>query len=266
VPGELHIAGVGLARGYRNQPGQTAAAFGPNPYGPPGSRMYRSGDVASRRSDGAVQYLGRVDHQLKVRGFRVEPGEVQAAVARHPGVREAVVTARADAQGDTRLVAYLVLAAEARAIASRSSSVSGGLRGDLHRFLASSLPAYMLPSAYVVIDDVPLSPTGKIDRSALPEPDLAEALLEDRFSGPQTPTEEAIAAMWARVLGLERVSRDDNFLEVGGHSLVAAQVVAQLRSKLGVRLPVRMLFEHPVLSEFAAAVDAANGAAAGAAR
>ena len=258
VPGELHIAGVGLARGYRNRPDLTAAAFVPNPHGPAGSRMYRTGDVAAYRRDGSLQYVGRIDHQVKVRGFRVELGEVEAAVARHPGIREAVVTVAGNDAADARLVAYLVLEAEARAIAGRSSS-SAGLRGDLHRFLAGTLPAYMLPGAYVVLDELPLTTSGKIDRGALPEPDAAPATLEDEFAGPTTPTEKAVAEIWAKVLDLERVARDDNFLEVGGHSLVAAQVMAQLRQRFGVRLPVRLLFEHPALSDFASAVDAAVG-------
>jgi amino acid adenylation domain-containing protein len=248
VPGELYVGGVGLACGYVNRPELTAERFLAHPFRhAPGARLYRTGDLARYLADGNLDYLGRADQQVKIRGARVELGEVEAALARYPGIRDTVVIADEDAAGQARLVAYLV-AAQSRASA-----------GELRRFLKKSLPDAMVPGSFVWLDALPLTPSGKIDRGALPEPDAAPATLEDEFAGPRTPTERAVAEIWAKVLDLERVARDDNFLEVGGHSLVAAQVMAQLRQRFGVRLPVRLLFEHPALSDFASAVDAAVG-------
>ncbi|WP_329430745.1 amino acid adenylation domain-containing protein [Streptosporangium sp. NBC_01495] len=249
VPGELYVGGTGLAHGYRGKPALTARSFMPDPYGPPGARLYRTGDLARYLPDGRLQYVGRVDHQVKIRGFRVEPAEIESAITRYPGVREAVVSVR-----DDRLVAYVVLDDASRIIADRS-----GLTGELHRFLQGSLPAYMLPSSYVTLDAMPLTSSGKVDRQALPEPGLDGGGDggDDDFDAPQTPTEQTIAAIWAEVLKLRRIAREDDFLEIGGHSLVAAQVITRVRERFAVNVPIRVLFENPVLADFAEAVDGA---------
>ncbi|MEU8386018.1 amino acid adenylation domain-containing protein [Streptosporangium sp. NPDC048865] len=248
VPGELYVGGTGLAHGYRGRPALTAQSFMPDPYGPPGARLYRTGDLVRYLPDGRLQYVGRVDQQVKIRGFRVEPAEIEGAIIRYPGVREAAVVVR-----DDRLVAYVVLDDASRIIADRS-----GLTGELHRFLQGSLPAYMLPSSYVTLDAMPLTSSGKVDRRALPEPGSEGGGDGDGdFDAPQTPTEQAIAGIWAEVLKLRRIAREDDFLEIGGHSLVAAQVITRVRERFTVNVPIRVLFENPVLADFAEAVDAA---------
>ncbi|MET8050026.1 amino acid adenylation domain-containing protein [Streptosporangium sp. NPDC005286] len=252
VPGELYVGGAGLAHGYRGRPGMTARSFMPDPYGPPGARLYRTGDLVRYLPDGRLQYVGRVDAQVKIRGFRVEPAEIEAAITRYPGVREAAVVAR-----DDRLVAYVVLDDASRIIADRS-----GLTGELHRFLQGSLPAYMLPASYLTLNAMPLTSSGKVDRQALPEPGSGgldgDGGGEDDFDAPRTPTEQTIAVIWAEVLKLRRVAREDDFLEIGGHSLVAAQVITRVRETFTVNVPIRVLFENPVLADFAEAVDGAS--------
>ncbi|HEX6700326.1 MAG TPA: amino acid adenylation domain-containing protein [Gaiellaceae bacterium] len=265
--GELFVGGAGLAYGYRKAARQTAEAFVPDPYGPPGSRLYRTGDVTTLLPNGELQYVGRVDGQVKLRGFRIEPGEVEATLARHPDVVESAVVVRESAAGDPQLVAYVVLENDVRARVARSSggAASDELRSELRDFLQRTLPPYMLPARYVVLDALPLSPSGKVDHAALPELDEPEAPLAEDLEGPQTPTEEAIARIWAENLGLARVGRHDDFLEIGGHSLIAAQVIADVRDEFEIRLPVRVLFEFPVLEEFATAVDEQCATATGAA-
>ncbi|WP_433380379.1 non-ribosomal peptide synthetase [Streptosporangium sp. CA-115845] len=252
VPGELYVGGAGLAHGYRGRPGMTARSFMPDPYGPPGARLYRTGDLVRYLPDGRLQYVGRVDAQVKIRGFRVEPAEIEAAITRYPGVREAAVVVR-----DDRLVAYVVLDDASRIIADRS-----GLTGELHRFLQGSLPAYMLPASYLTLDAMPLTSSGKVDRQALPEPGQGGMDGDgDDFDAPRTPTEQTIAVIWAEVLKLRRVAREDDFLEIGGHSLVAAQVITRVRETFTVNVPIRVLFENPVLADFAEAVDGASAKA-----
>ncbi|GAA2988596.1 amino acid adenylation domain-containing protein [Streptosporangium longisporum] len=251
VPGELYVGGTGLAHGYRGKPGLTAQSFMPDPYGPPGARLYRTGDLVRYLPDGRLQYVGRVDQQVKIRGFRVELAEIESAITRYPGVREAAVVVR-----DDRLVAYVVLDDASRILADRS-----GLTGELHRFLQGSLPTYMLPSSYVTLDAMPLTSSGKVDRQALPEPGLAGGGGDDDFDAPQTDTEQTIAEIWAEVLKLKRVAREDDFLEIGGHSLVAAQVITRVRETFEVNVLIRVLFENPVLADFAEAVDAARAKA-----
>jgi amino acid adenylation domain-containing protein len=261
VEGELLIGGVGLARCYRGRPRTTAESFVPDPFGPPGSRLYRTGDVARSRADGNLDYLGRVDHQVKVRGFRIELGEIESTLTRHPDVAEAAVLVRESEAGDPMLVAYVVLEPDARVIAARAATETSrteSVSRELQSFVERTLPAHMRPGTYVVLDALPLTPSGKLDREALPDPALLRADLDDEaFVGPATPTEQIVAGMWAEVLGLARVGRDDNFLEVGGHSLVAAEVIADVRERFSIPLPVRVLFEHPGLAEFAAAIDEA---------
>jgi acyl carrier protein len=234
----LYIGGVHLARGYLNQPGITAEKFIPNPFGnETGTRLYKTGDLARYLPDGNIKYLGRIDSQVKVHGFRIELGEIEAVLAEHEQVQEAVVIARA-AAGDTRLVAY-VIAPEAQAPPSAR---------ELRAHLKEKLPDYMVPSIFVWLDEMPLTPSGKVDRRALPEPAQLRPEIEPEFVAPRTPAEELLAEMWARVLKLERIGIHDNFFELGGHSLLATQLISQVRKVFRVELPLRVLFEEPTVS------------------
>ncbi|MCN9243774.1 amino acid adenylation domain-containing protein [Streptomyces sp. RY43-2] len=238
VPGELHIGGAGLARGYLNQPELTADRFVAHPApNDLGERLYRTGDLVRRRGDGSIEFLGRIDFQVKVRGFRIELGEIEQALTAHPGVSAAVVTAREHA-GDTRLVAHLACA-EAPEPA------------EIAAFLRDSLPAYMVPSAFVFLTAFPLTPNGKIDRAALPEPEFGRADLRTPYRAPAEPLERTIADVFADLLGVDQVGADDDFFALGGHSLLATQVTTRLRSVLGVELPLRELFERPTVSALA---------------
>jgi amino acid adenylation domain-containing protein len=243
VPGELYVGGPGTARGYLGRPELTAASFVPDPFGgEPGARLYRSGDLARWRADGTLVFVGRVDFQAKVRGFRVEPGEVEAALASHPAVREAVATVREAGPGERRLVGYVT----ARPGASLAPA-------ELRGWLAGRLPEYMVPGALVVLDAMPLTPRGKLDRRALPAPDAhAEA---GAHVAPRTQTEEVLAGVWAEVLGVERVGATDDFFALGGHSLLATRVASRLRDAFGAEVPLRALFEVPVLADLALRVD-----------
>ncbi|HVR11918.1 MAG TPA: condensation domain-containing protein, partial [Thermoanaerobaculia bacterium] len=232
----------------------------PDPYGAAGERLYRTGDLARRLAGGEIEYLGRVDQQVKVRGFRIEPGEVEAALASHPGVREAVVVALAEPDGERRLVAYLVAAAAAGV----AGAVPPGLAvAELRGWLGERLPEYMVPSAFVWLAALPLTPSGKVDRRALPAPAAARPALDRPYRAPRGAIEETVAAVWADVLGVEQVGADDGFFDLGGHSLLAMRVISRLRLALGVELPLRALFEEPVLSGLAArAARQLRGAAA----
>ncbi|MBW8843399.1 MAG: amino acid adenylation domain-containing protein, partial [Burkholderiales bacterium] len=253
VAGELHIAGAQLARGYLNRPELTAERFVPDPFGAPGSRMYRSGDLARWRADGTLDFLGRNDHQVKIRGFRIELGEIEAALQACPGVRDAVVLARQDGE-HKRLVAYLVAEESASAEALSSESLSPEA---LRTLLSTRLPEYMLPAAYVRLLALPLTPNGKLDRQALPEPD-ASALGSSAYEPPQGPVEETLAALWCELLGLVQVGRHDDFFALGGHSLLAVQLASRVRSSLGLEVALADLFAHPRLAEFALALAHAS--------
>ncbi|HEX8903318.1 MAG TPA: amino acid adenylation domain-containing protein, partial [Longimicrobiaceae bacterium] len=237
VAGELYLGGRGLARGYLGRPATTAERFVPDPFGARGDRLYRTGDRVRWRDDGRLEYLSRLDHQVKVRGFRIEPGEIEAVLRRHAGVRECVVLAREDAPGEKRLAAYVAATADADA-----------LRAHLRR----SLPDYMVPGAFVFLDALPLTPNGKLDRKALPAP---EAASDTEKATPRTPVEEVLAEVWAEVLRVERVGVRDNFFDLGGHSLLATRVVSRIREVFGVEPPLRALFESPTVAELAARVD-----------
>jgi amino acid adenylation domain-containing protein len=235
VPGEAYVGGDGVVRGYLDRPGLTAERFVPDPFAAePGTRMYRSGDRLRWKADGRLEFIGRVDEQVKIRGFRIEPGEIEAVLSAHAEVREARVIAGRDASGEQRLVAYVVGRVEAEA-----------LRGHLRE----SLPEYMVPAAFVELEQLPLTPNGKLDVKALPAPDLASA--EGKYVAPRTPLEEGLAEIWAEVLRLERVGVEDNFFEVGGHSLLATRVVSRVRVVFGVKLPLRALFETPTVAGLA---------------
>jgi len=238
VPGELHIGGDGLARGYLDQPQSTAERFIPDPFTrKPGDRLYRTGDRVRWREEGTIEFLGRVDDQVKVRGFRVELGEVESVLAQCPSVIGCAVTAREDAAGDRRLIAYVVAAP------GETSSVS-----TVRAFLHDRLPNHMVPSIFVPLDSLPLTPSGKVDRKALPEPEHVRPDVESSFAAPTNDTEQKLAAIWCDVLGLERVGIHDNFFDLGGHSLLLPQVLHRVREAFHVAVPLRRLFEDPTIA------------------
>ncbi|HYR06596.1 MAG TPA: amino acid adenylation domain-containing protein [Longimicrobium sp.] len=240
VPGELYVGGDGVARGYLGRPALTADRFVPDPFDAAGgARMYRTGDRVRWTAEGAIEYLARLDGQVKVRGFRIEIGEIEATLRRHPGVADCTVVARTDAAGAWQVVAYVVGDADAES-----------LRAHLRR----TLPDHMVPGAFVAMDALPLTPNGKVDRRALPAPDFAAA--EDRYVAPRTPTEEVLAAIWAEVLRVERVGRHDGFFELGGHSLLVTRVISRVRAAFGVELPVRAVFDAATVAELAGRVEA----------
>ncbi|RYZ41973.1 MAG: amino acid adenylation domain-containing protein, partial [Myxococcaceae bacterium] len=239
VTGELYVGGEGVARGYLGRPELTAERFVPGPFGD-GERLYRTGDKARWRRNGLLEYLGRGDTQVKVRGHRIEPGEVEAALLGQLGVREALVVVREDAPGDKRLVAYVV-AREGQAL--ESSDVRAGLE--------QLLPRFMVPQAVVVLERLPLLPNGKVDRKALPAPEAVREPRKQAHVAPRTPAEQMLAGFWAEVLRLESVGLHDNFFEVGGHSLLAMQLVARVREAFRVDLPLRDVFESPTVAALA---------------
>ncbi|MEE8584520.1 MAG: amino acid adenylation domain-containing protein, partial [Acidobacteriota bacterium] len=259
--GELWIGGAGLARGYLNRPALTAEKFRPDPLGASGSRLYRSGDLVRFLSDGTVHFLGRIDHQVKVRGFRVEPGEVEAAIRRHPEVRQAAVVALPD----KRLVAYVVEGegrnrtgrrGGAQRSKRRSSqrplrlpSAPSAVSPPLSDFLSQLLPEYMVPSFFVFLDELPLTPNGKLDRKALPAPQPPEG--EGQIKPPRNPVEARLAKIWQDVLECGPVGVDDNFFELGGHSLLATRAVSKIQKLFGLELPLRTLFDSPTVAALA---------------
>ncbi|HEX8244764.1 MAG TPA: amino acid adenylation domain-containing protein, partial [Longimicrobium sp.] len=237
VPGELHIGGTPVGNGYQNRPGQTAERFVPDAFGgEPGARLYRTGDRARWLADGTIEFLGRMDFQVKVRGYRIAPGEVEARLAAHPAVREAVVLVREDAPGEARLVAYWL----GEAVEPET----------LRAHLDAALPPYMVPSAYVRMERWPLTPNRKLDRRALPAPE-GHALAARAYEAPVGHAEQALADIWARVLRVERVGRWDSFFDLGGHSLLAVQVISRVRQALRVEVGLGELFTWPVLADFA---------------
>ena len=246
VVGEVHIGGVALARGYLNRPELTAERFIPDPFGASaGARMYRTGDAARYRDGGDIEFVGRLDSQVKLRGFRIELGEIEAALAAHASVGECAVVVREDARGERRIVAYATL----------DDGASAPPAAEWRAFLKAKLPDYMLPSAFVVLDAMPLTPGGKLDRRALPAPEQGTADAGEDFAHARTPTEEVVAGIWAEVLGIERVGVGDNFFESGGHSLLATQLVSRVREVFKVELTLRDFFDAPTVCEVAANVE-----------
>ena len=245
IPGELWIGGEGLARGYRDRAELTAESFAPDPFAAgPGARMYRTGDLARFRADGAIELLGRADFQVKVRGFRIELGEIEAALEAQPEIERAVVVARGE-EGGKRLVAYLVPRL-------KGDAASGLAVVELRERLSRTLPDYMLPAAWVLLDSLPLTPNGKVDRRALPAPEGGRPDLGALYMAPSSSLEELLAGVWAEALRLERLGVHDNFFNLGGHSLLAMQVVSRIGEMLEVEVPLRRLFEAPTVAGLAA--------------
>ena len=251
VLGELYIGGVGLARGYLNRPELTAEKFIPNPFSvEPGTRLYKTGDLARYRPDGNIEFCGRIDHQVKIRGFRIELGEVEAVLGQHPSVAAATVIVREHGNGDKQLVAYLAAGSSGR------QCEPAGLR----EFLCRKLPDYMVPSTFVFLEKLPLTANGKVDRRALPVPSPERKL--EGYRAPRTPQEEILCGIYADLLSLERVGIDENFFSLGGHSLLAMRVVSRVRSMLGVELAVQAIFEAPSVAELITRLPGAQKASA----
>jgi nonribosomal peptide synthetase DhbF len=245
VAGEIYIAGAGLARGYLGRPGLTAERFVADPFSAvAGARMYRTGDVGRWRPGGELEFLGRADGQVKIRGYRVEPAEVELAVGRHPRVAEVAVDARPGASGSPVLAAYLVPA---------GAEPPGA--DELREFVAGVLPDYMVPAAFVVMDALPLTANGKVDRRALPDPPAVRPALASAYAPPGSPQEEIVHRAWSEVLKIEGIGREDNFFALGGHSLLATQITARLSAAFDIDLPVRVLFENPTIHRLTKAVE-----------
>ncbi|MCX4750084.1 amino acid adenylation domain-containing protein [Kitasatospora sp. NBC_01287] len=252
--GEIYLGGAGVGRGYLNRPELTRERFLPDPFsGRPGDRMYRTGDLARQLPDGSMEYLGRNDDQVKIRGFRIELGEIEAVVGRHPAVLSCVVAAREDQPGNKQLVAYVVLA---DGQAGQVEQAEQEQRTELRRLAERALPEYMVPSAFVMLESLPLTNNGKLDRRALPAPGI-DAYTQREYIAPSTATERALAAVWADLLGFDpdRVSAHDNFFQLGGHSLLITVLVARLK-ELGFDVPVRSVFSSPTLARLATEIDA----------
>ena len=244
VAGELYIGGDGLARGYRRRDDLTRERFVQSPFTPE-ARLYRTGDLARWLPEGLLEWLGRIDHQVKVRGFRIEPGEIEAAIKRHPAVGEVVVVAREDAGGDKQLVAYCV-----------AQRPPADLVDQLRALVRAACPEYMVPAHFVRLDALPRTANGKLDRKALPAPDLGAAPRRTARVAPRTPTEEMVMGVFRGVLERSDFGVTESFFDLGGHSLMAARLMSQLRAASGVDLPLRSLFERPSVAQLADAIDA----------
>jgi amino acid adenylation domain-containing protein len=241
LTGELYIGGAGLARGYWQRPALTAERFVPNPFARvAGERLYRTGDRTRYREDGNLEYLGRLDQQVKIRGFRIELGEIESVLASHPGVAQCVVVAHQSAAGEKCLVAYLV----------SKPGADGLSNASLLTFLEEHLPQYMLPSDLVILETLPLTPNGKVDRRKLSLLSGVPRPREEEYCPPQTPAQELLAGIWADILKAPRVGITDNFFHIGGHSLLAMQVVSRIRDLFHINVPVRSVFEAPTVDQF----------------
>lgn len=239
TPGELLVGGAGVARGYLNLPKLTSERFIPNPFcDDPAARVYRTGDLVRLLPDGQIAFLGRIDEQIKIRGYRIEPEEPAAVLSRHPAIQASCVSAYTDDAGERRLVAYVVPASDTHLSPS-----------ELRKFVGDYLPDYMVPSSFVRLEQLPLSPHGKLDRSALPAPTALNILDDDSYEAPQSPIEVRLASFLTVLLGVARVGRDDNFFDLGGHSLLGAQMINKIHETFGVELSLRGIFDHPTLRE-----------------
>ena len=242
--GELLIGGAGVGRGYLNRPELTAQKFISDPFSQsPGARLYRTGDLARVRSDGQIEFLGRTDEQIKIRGYRIEPGEIMAALNRHPAIRTSYVIAYANGAGESNLAAYVV-AAQGRPSAT-----------ELRAFLGEHLPDYMVPSTFVAVPELPMTAHGKVDRAALPKPAAENQLDDEHFEAAQSEVEQWLASFLTGLLKVDRVGRDDNFFNLGGHSLMGAQLIAKVQQRFGVELSLRGLFDHPTIAEISCEIE-----------
>ncbi len=247
VPGEIYVGGIGVGRGYVGDAARTASTFIPDPFGVSGGRLYKTGDVGRYHPDGQIEFIQRVDHQVKVRGYRIELGEIEAVLGQHPAVRQCLVLVREDEPGQQRLVAYLTAVPGEKPAANQ-----------LYAWLHDKLPVYMIPVAFVLLEEFPLSANGKLERAALPAPERDHSELTASYIAPRTDTEELLADIWCEVLALERVGVLDNFFAIGGHSLPATQVMARLRKRIQVDLPLQALFEHPTIAGLAEQIEQAQ--------
>jgi acyl transferase domain-containing protein/non-ribosomal peptide synthetase component F/glutamate-1-semialdehyde aminotransferase/thioesterase domain-containing protein/acyl carrier protein len=261
VPGEIHVGGAGVARGYLRRDELTREKFLPDLAAPgtPEARRYRSGDLARRLANGDLEYLGRIDDQVKIRGFRIELGEIETALARHVTIKQAVVLAREDTPGEKRLVAYLEPAPAAAPATATAAAPSNALPAVdvLRAFLEKTLPAYMIPAAFVTVSAWPLTSNGKLDRKALPAPSDERPVLESAFIAPRTPAEQRLATLWRELLGVQQIGIRDDFFHLGGHSLLAMRLVTRVHQEFGVQLPPGALFEHTTLEALAHCIDPA---------
>jgi amino acid adenylation domain-containing protein len=245
TPGELHIGGIGVARGYRKRPELTAQRFIANQFnGSTGERLFKTGDRAKLLTDGRIAFLGRLDEQVKVRGFRVEPNEITAALNEHPAIQQSVVIAREVTPGDTRLIAYFVAMPQAQPSL-----------GELRDFLGTRLPDYMVPTTFVRLENLPLTPNGKIDRAALPAANSENTLRERSYTAPRTEMEKTVAGILQGLLELEHIDVEDNFFSLGGHSLLGAQLVARLRDIFGIEMPLRVIFEAASVADLSSEIE-----------
>ncbi|MGB7600369.1 MAG: amino acid adenylation domain-containing protein [Candidatus Sulfotelmatobacter sp.] len=245
VPGELLIGGAGVGRGYLNLPELTAQKFIADPFNSAaGARLYRSGDLACKLPDGRIAFVGRMDEQIKIRGYRIEPGEISTALNRHPAISSSCVAAYADDSGESRLAAYIVPQPNAPLASAQ-----------LQSFLGEFLPEYMVPAIFVKLERIPLTPNGKADRSALPRPTADNTLDDAPFAPPQSEIEQWLAGFLTGLLKVDRVSRDDNFFNLGGHSLMGAQLIAKVHQRFAVELSLRSLFDHPTIAEISAEIE-----------
>lgn len=250
VVGELYIGGSGLARGYLNRPELTAERFNTDPFSvEPFARLYQTGDLARYLSDGSIQYYGRMDYQVKVRGFRVEPGEIEAVIRGHPAVLECVVMARFSSTGDQYLAAYVLAAADSDLMA-----------GELRRFATKKLPAYMLPSAFMVMTEFPLMPNGKVDRGAFPAPEISRSALNQDYVAPRNRTEGALAQIWEQILGTGPIGVHNDFFDLGGHSLLATQIISRAQGAFGVQVPLKSFFSTPTVAGLADSITRSQNA------
>jgi len=254
VPGELYIGGVGLANGYLNRPELTAEKFIPNSFdNSTATKLYKTGDLCRYLADGNIEFLGRIDHQVKVRGYRIETGEIEATLTQHPSVKETVVLATEDNLGNQSLVAYLVLETETTVSSNPEVSETQTIK-KLKQYLQEQLPEYMLPSGFVILSQLPLTPSGKIDRKALLVLDVVSGVLTE-YVAPQTETQKALAQIWAEVLGIGKIGIHDNFFDLGGHSLMATQVVSRIRQTFDIEFPLRKIFESSTVESISKYID-----------
>ncbi len=268
VPGEICVSGIGVGDGYWRNEEKTNLSFVPNPIAsikqPLSANnhdlIYKTGDLGRWLPDGNIEFLGRIDHQVKIRGFRIELGEIEALLTQHPCVRSTVVVVREDIPGNKRLIAYIVPALEERSAPQgrtrmQQGNIASELPTTLQNFLKEKLPEHAIPSAFVLLEVLPLTPSGKVDRRALPAPDSSQRNREQHYIAPRTPVEEVITGVWTQVLKSDRVSIDDNFFEQGGHSLLATQLISRLRNVFQIELPLRYVFEFPTVEGLAQAVE-----------